>query len=104
MGQAWLRGPTNYRNFNDGEKSDHQCSKVTRKLSESKNLGVWGRSPQPPEANGDLGAEPPTLWRFFLFFFAKIKQFYAYFGLNFCLKMCFRMTVVKGATRVGGEG
>ena len=23
-------------------------------------LGVWGRSPQPPEANGGLGAKPPT--------------------------------------------
>ena len=23
-------------------------------------LGVWGRSPQPPEANGSLGAEPPA--------------------------------------------
>ena len=23
-------------------------------------LGVWGRSPQPPEANGGLGAKPPA--------------------------------------------
>ena len=23
-------------------------------------LGVWGRSPQPPEANGGLGASPPA--------------------------------------------
>ena len=23
-------------------------------------LGVWGRSPQPPEANGSLGAKPPA--------------------------------------------
>ena len=24
------------------------------------DLGVWGRSPQPPEANGGLGAKPPA--------------------------------------------
>ena len=23
-------------------------------------VGVWGRSPQPPEANGGLGAKPPA--------------------------------------------
>jgi len=29
------------------------------------NSGVWERSSQPPEANGGLGAEPPTLRQFF---------------------------------------
>ena len=62
-------------------------------------LGVWGRSPQPPEANGGLGAKPPAAggWGFggkapsrrrhgglgaeppvfenFAFFFAKITSF-----------------------------
>jgi len=59
------------RNFNEAEKSE-RCSIV--KLSESDNSGIWGRSPQLPEANGDLGAEPPTLWRFF-HFFSKNKAF-----------------------------
>jgi len=27
----------------------------------SNNTGVWEPSPQPPETNGDSGAEPPTL-------------------------------------------
>jgi len=26
----------------------------------SNNAGVWGQNPQPPEANGCSGAEPPT--------------------------------------------
>jgi len=44
------------RNFNDAEKSE-QCSKVTHKLIESNKLGGdLGRSPQPPETNGGLGA------------------------------------------------
>ena len=30
-------------------------------------LGVWGQSPQPPEANGDLGARPPALENFAFF-------------------------------------
>ena len=30
-------------------------------------LGVWGRSPQPPEANGGLGAKPPALENFAFF-------------------------------------
>jgi len=28
-------------------------------VSGSNNAGVWGRSPQTPEANGDSEAEPP---------------------------------------------
>jgi len=32
------------------------------------NTGVWEQSPQLPEANGSLGAEPPTLRRFYSFF------------------------------------
>jgi len=39
-------------------------------------------------ANGDLGAEAPTLREIFLLF-PKNKAFLAYFGLNFCLKLCF---------------
>ena len=23
-------------------------------------LGIWGQSPQPPEANGGMGAKPPV--------------------------------------------
>jgi len=30
----------------------------------SNNAGVWGRSPQSPEANGGLRMEPPTLQQF----------------------------------------
>jgi len=55
----------------------------------SNNSGIWGQSHQPPEANEGLGAEPYTPRRFFQIFFQKIKHFYAYFGLNFCLKTCF---------------
>ena len=43
--------------------------------------GVWGRSPQPPEANGGLGEKPPAAggWGFGgkaenLHFFAKITK------------------------------
>jgi len=32
------------RNFNGAEESEHQRSKVTRKLNESNNLRVWRRS------------------------------------------------------------
>ena len=38
-------------------------------------LGVWGRSPKPPEANGSLGAEPPALENFA--FFCKNNHFRA---------------------------
>jgi len=31
---------------------------------ENKSL-VWGQSPQSPEASGSLGADPPTLRRFY---------------------------------------
>jgi len=62
--------------------------KITVTGDGSSNSGVWGQSPQPPEANGGLGAEPPTLQRFSRFF-KKIKHFYAYFGLNFCLETWF---------------
>ena len=30
-------------------------------------VGVWGQSPQPPEAIGGLGAEPPALKNFAFF-------------------------------------
>jgi len=41
----------------------------------SNNAVVLGRSLQPPEANGGLGADPPTLRRFLQFFPQKIRNF-----------------------------
>jgi len=41
----------------------------------SNNAGAWGRSPQPPEANGGSRAEPPMLRRF-LHFFSKKKSIF----------------------------
>jgi len=40
-------------------------------VGESNNAGVWGRSPQQPEANGGSEADPPTLRRFFTSFYKK---------------------------------
>jgi len=40
-------------------------------VSGSYNVGVWGRSLQPPEANWGSGAELPSLRRFLLFFSQK---------------------------------
>jgi len=37
-------------------------------VGRSNNAGVWGRNPQPPEANGGSGAEPSMLRRFLQFF------------------------------------
>jgi len=51
-------------------------SKVTVTGDGGNNRGGWGRSPQ---RYGD-----------FSIFFQKIKHFYAYFGLNFCLKDVFK--------------
>jgi len=34
--------------------------RVARISSWGANSGVWGRSPQSPEANGGLGAKPPA--------------------------------------------
>jgi len=65
--------------------------KITVTSDGSNNSGVSGQSPQPPEAYGGLAAEPPTLRRFSSFF-KKIKHFYAFYGLNFCLETCFKMT------------
>jgi len=45
-------------------------------------MGVWG--PQPPEAIGSLGAEPP----FLAIFLIKIPQFEAYLSLNFWRSAC----------------
>jgi len=55
----------------------------------SNNAGVWRLSPQPPEVNGVLEAEPPTLRQFFTVF-SKKYAFYAYIGLNFCLKCIYK--------------
>jgi len=47
-------------------------------LCTENNKGVWGQSPQPPEANGSSGAEPLTLRRFYSCFFFKK---YAFLGV-----------------------
>jgi len=41
-------------------------------VGESNNAGVWGS--EPPDANGGSWAEPPTLRRFYSYFF-KITHF-----------------------------
>jgi len=57
------------RNFNfNGAWENCTAKNLIRKLSGNYNSGVWGQSPQPPEATGVVGAEPPTLRRFFSFF------------------------------------
>jgi len=43
-------------------------------VGESNNAGIWGRSPQLPEANGGLGVKLLTLRRFYRFF-PKIRIF-----------------------------
>jgi len=43
-------------------------------VGECNNAGVWGRIPQPPEANVGSGAEFTTLQRFYSFF-PKIRIF-----------------------------
>jgi len=55
-------------------------------VGENNNVGVWGRSPQPPETS-DAAAKLPTLLRsdaeaILAIFFQKYA-FQAYFGLNF---------------------
>jgi len=47
--------------------------------------GSWGQSPQPPEANEGLGAETPTLCRFFQIFL-KNEAFLGIFWSKFLLK------------------
>jgi len=63
---------------------------ITVTGDESNNSGVWG----PPAAGGQrgFGGRAPnaaTIFQLF-FFFQKIKHFYAYFGLNFCLETSFK--------------
>jgi len=52
------------------------------------NTGVWGQSPQLPEANGGSGAEPPTLRRFYSFLYKKYAFFVIFWSI-FLLKMRF---------------
>jgi len=55
-------------------------------VDESNNMGVWGLSPQLPEASRGSRTEPPTLWQFYSFLFKK----YAFLGIFwsiFLLKM-----------------
>ena len=48
-----------------------------------RKLGVWGQSPQPPEARGSGGRAPSA--QKFCIFFAKITSFYGYFDLKIML-------------------
>ena len=41
-------------------EADIFSRRVARNSQWGAVLGVWGRSPQPPEANGGLGAKPPA--------------------------------------------
>jgi len=54
-------------NFNGVEKC-YAVLKIILKLSENNNSGSGSRPPQPPEANGGLGADSPTLRRLFSLF------------------------------------
>jgi len=45
--------------------------KVTVTDNRSNNSGVWRLCPKQQEASGGLGAEPPTLRKFFQFFSKK---------------------------------
>jgi len=56
------------------------------------NTGVWGRSSQPPEDNGGLGAGPPTLRRFFSFF-QKVGIFRHILVYIFALKRVFKCRI-----------
>jgi len=47
-------------------------------------MGVWGRSPQPPEERGSVG-RAPSVWRF-LQFFNENNTFSVYYTLKFLLK------------------
>jgi len=47
-------------------------------------LRIWGRSPQPPEANEDLGGGPLALGDFYDFF-TKNNAFLGIFKLKFLL-------------------
>jgi len=72
----------------DDVSATNAFEKITVTSDRNNNSRASGRSPQPPEANGSLRAEAPTLRRFSRFF-QKIKHFYACFGLNICLESWF---------------
>jgi len=67
-------------------KSENCCEKV---IGDGKNTEVRGRSPQPPEANGGLGRESPTLQQFFHFFQKNNTAFLYIFWSKFLLKSVF---------------
>jgi len=48
-------------------------------------VGAWGRTVQPPKANGALGAEPSAPSDFHNFSI-KMKHFEVYLNLNLCFK------------------
>jgi len=52
----------------------------------SNNSGIWGRSPQPPEANGGSGAE----LRRFLQFLSQKYAFLSKLSSKFLLKTLFK--------------
>jgi len=62
-----------YFNSRNGGERGYQAILV----GGNNKTGVWGQSPQPPEAKGGSGTEPPTLWRFYSFLYKK----YAFLGI-----------------------
>jgi len=65
------------------------------------NLVLEMRSPQPPEANGGSGADPPTLRRFFTSFSKKI-HILSILWSTFLLKMRFQMIAKSVLVRPQG--
>jgi len=49
------------------------------------DMGIWGQSPQPPEARGST-LPSSSVWRI-LQFLMKLTRFLAYLGLNFSFKL-----------------
>jgi len=58
--------------------------KITVTGDRSNNSGVWGRSPQPPEANGGLGAAAAIFQNF-----SKNKAFLCMFWSKFLFRNVF---------------
>jgi len=56
------------------------------------DMGVWGQSPQPPEAKGSA-LPPPSVW-LFLLFFNKINTFLGIFGIKFLLQNIFLISSI----------
>jgi len=76
------------------KSNDVDATNVFKKISVTGNVSnnSGGLEAEPPAA-GDkrgFGGGAPNAAAIFQFFFQEIKQFYAYFGLNFCLKTFFK--------------